>query len=322
MFDFHMVADRCLERYSLSSSDTIASRDRVYWVSRHQIAFLCVSREIWDWLNTVLTNSDLLQARTGTATVTQARTAAPTRRNCRGEASRPGGSGAWLLWLPSLPSLPPSWSSASPGSAMGGGSGPSPVSPQPPDLDRSLASGSLNQKMMNLPGRWELYFAIFEFLPTLLSTDGWYNFHCVIQWRILLTIGDRLCVQLLNRSVIIMLYRVTCPHSPRHRYQNMALSSWACSDWWELFDWARCRPVTPAGVTLYFVLRRGWVALCGQCEVWCEASRLCMMSFSNQLVTTSLSSPLTSCSSCRNLGWNWNTLCGCLSNSDYSDLWL
>ena len=66
---------------------------------------------------------------------------------------------------------------------------------------------------------------------------------------------------------------------------------------WEIFDWDQClpcRPVVPAGVTLYFVLRRGWVALCGQCEVWCEASRLCMMSFSNQLVTTSLSSPLLS----------------------------
>ena len=42
MFDFHMVADRCLERYSLSSSDTIAGR--------HQIPFLCVSRERSDWL--------------------------------------------------------------------------------------------------------------------------------------------------------------------------------------------------------------------------------------------------------------------------------
>ena len=87
MFDFHMVADRCLERYSLSSSDTIASRDQLYWVRRHEIPFLCVSREGSDWLNT---NSDLLQARTGTATVTPARTAALTRRNCPGEALRPG----------------------------------------------------------------------------------------------------------------------------------------------------------------------------------------------------------------------------------------
>ena len=212
MFDFHMVADRCLYRYSLSSSDTIASRDKLYWARRHQIPFLCVSREISDWPNT---NSDLLQARTGTATVTPARTAALTRRNCLGEALRPEwGWGAWPLSRLSWLFLLLSWSLASPMSGLGEGSGPSQISPPAPDLAHFWASGSLNQKMMNLPGRWELYFAIFGFLPTLLSTDGWYKFHCVIQWRILLTIGDRLCVQLLNRSVIIMLYRVTLRPPP------------------------------------------------------------------------------------------------------------
>ena len=170
MFDFHMVADRCLYRYSLSSSDTIASRDKLYWVRRQQIPFLCVSREIADWPNT---NTDLLQARTGTATVTPARTAVRTRRNCPGEVLRPGW-GAWPPWQPSWLCLLPSWSSAPPRPGLAEGSGPSQISPPAPDLDPSSASGSLNQKMMNLPGRWELYFAIFEFLPTLLSTTEHY----------------------------------------------------------------------------------------------------------------------------------------------------
>ena len=175
MFDFHMVADRCLYRYSLSSSDTIASRDKLYWVRRHQIppwssVYAGIFLRFWDWPNT---NSDLLQARTGTATVTPARTAVRTRRNCPGEASRPGW-GAWPPWQPSWLCLLPSWSSAPPRPGLAEGSGPSQISPPAPDLDHFWASGSLNQKMMNLPGRWELYFAIFEFLPTLLSTTEHY----------------------------------------------------------------------------------------------------------------------------------------------------
>ena len=103
------------------------------------------------------------------------------------------------------------------------------------------------------------YFAIFEFLPT---SDGWYNFYCVTQWRILLTIGDRLCVQLLNRSVIIMLYRVSWDtlsrtHISQHLTEesSLLLSPCTCTLYWEEDEWL-------------FVG-----------SVKCEASRLCVMSF-------------------------------------------
>ena len=152
MFDFHMgqltgvyIGILCqVVIPSLVGTNSIESADTKYHFS------VLAGRLQID--TTGETNSDLLQARRGTATVTRAPTAARTRRNCLGEALRPAW-GAWPLWLPSWLFLLLSWSLASQMSAVGEGSGPSQISPPAPDLDHFWASGSLNQKMMNLPGR-------------------------------------------------------------------------------------------------------------------------------------------------------------------------
>ena len=63
---------------------------------------------------------------------------------------------AWIMIAPLQLSRPLSWNLVSQVLLMVGVSGPGRTSQLAPDLDRSSASGSLSQKMMNLPGRWEL----------------------------------------------------------------------------------------------------------------------------------------------------------------------